>query len=152
MNPAPSPQSQSPDSVHSRSLADPEGFWSEQAQYLFWEQKPEAALHTSRKALTNSASYPTWTWFPGGKISTCYNCIDRHVDAGRGEQVAIFYDSPVTGSKDRFTYKRLLEEVETLAGALREKGIRKGDVVMLYRKCALEPSSKAFADSGSKCP
>lgn len=134
MEPKPNVPSQSPNSVHCRSLADPEGFWGEQAEYLVWEQKPEAALLTEQKTVANGASYPTWNWFPGGKISTCYNCIDRHVEEGRGDEVAIFYDSPVTGTKDQITYRRLLEDVETLAGALYEKGIRKGDVVMLYSK------------------
>jgi propionyl-CoA synthetase len=134
MDPSPSLQSQSPDAVHSRSLEDPAGFWSQQAERLFWDQKPKAVLHTARKTLKSGASHPTWDWFPGGKISTCYNCVDRHVKAGRGDQVALYYDSPVTSSKEKFTYSRLLGEVETLAGALREKGVCKGDVVMLYSK------------------
>jgi propionyl-CoA synthetase len=131
---SPSLQSLSPDAVHSRSLEDPTGFWSEQAESLVWDQKPKAVLHTATKTLPSGASHPTWDWFPGGKISTCYNCVDRHVEAGRGDHTAIYYDSPVTNSKETFTYRRLLDEVETLAGALREKGVGKGDVVMLYSK------------------
>jgi propionyl-CoA synthetase len=127
-------QSQSLDAVHSRSLEDPAGFWGQQAEYLSWDQKPNAVLHTAQKTLTSGASHPTWDWFPGGKISTCYNCVDRHVKAGRGSQIAIYYDSPVTSSKETFTYRGLLDEVETLAGALKEKGVCKGDVVMLYSR------------------
>lgn len=134
MNLPSSSQSQSPDAVHTRSLEDPAGFWSEQVEYLSWEQKPKAVLDTAQKALASGASHPTWKWFPGGTISTCYNCIDRHVKAGRGDQIAIYYDSPVTSTKETFTYERLHDEVATLAGALRERGVRKGDVVMLYSK------------------
>lgn len=134
MDPPPSGQSQLQDEVHSRSLDDPTRFWSQHAERLSWDQKPSAVIHTAHKTLNSGASHPTWDWFPGGRISTCYNCVDRHIKAGRGDQVALYYDSPVTSSKETFTYSRLLIEVETLAGALREKGVCKGDVVMLYSK------------------
>lgn len=71
-------------------------------------------------------------WFPDGEISTVYNCIDRHVKNGHGGLTAIIWDSPVTGSKESYTYDELLCEVEILAGVLREEGVRKSDTVLIY--------------------
>lgn len=89
-------------------------------------------------------THDSWEWFPGGEISTCYNCIDRHVEAGRGDNVAIYYDSPVTQTKETYTYRKLLEEVEVLAGVLRAEGVKKGDVVMLYSEYELRVRSKEY--------
>ena len=71
-------------------------------------------------------------WFPGGVCNTCFNAVDRHVDAGRGEQAAIIYDSPLAGEKRTITYHRLLTETQVLGGMLRDLGVRKGDRVILY--------------------
>ncbi|KAK3196161.1 hypothetical protein K4F52_000540 [Lecanicillium sp. MT-2017a] len=120
------------DQVLQRSLEKPEDFWARQADHLHWHKKPEATLRRSQKSIGSSVSHPTWEWFSGGEISTCYNCIDRHILAGNGDHVAIYFDSPVTNTKETYTYKRLLDEVEVLAGALQQEGVRKGDVVMLY--------------------
>ncbi|KAK4191223.1 acyl-CoA synthetase short-chain family member 3, mitochondrial [Podospora australis] len=120
------------DQVQHHSLNDPESFWGHQAEHLHWHKPPSAVLKRSTKELKNGTSHNHWTWFPDGEISTCYNCIDRHVLAGRGDAPAIFYDSPVTKTKQRLTYKQLLDEVEVFAGALREEGVRKGDVVLVY--------------------
>ena len=125
------------DQVLQHSLQDREQFWSHQAEHVYWHKKPSQALRLTGKAPDSGVTHDTWAWFPNGEISTCYNCIDRHVLAGRGDQVAIYYDSPVTGTKERYTYSQLLEEVEVLAGALREEGVRKGDVVMLYSQSFL---------------
>ncbi|KEY68957.1 hypothetical protein S7711_04622 [Stachybotrys chartarum IBT 7711] len=114
------------------SLANPESFWAAQAEHLHWHKKPSTTLRRSTKNLASGASHDSWSWFPDGEISTCYNCLDRHVLAGNGDAVAVYYDSPVTKAKETYTYSRLLDEVEVLAGALREEGVRKGDVVMLY--------------------
>jgi propionyl-CoA synthetase len=93
----------------------------------------------AQRPLQGGVVHATWEWFSGGKISTCYDCVDRHVTAGNGNQVAIYYDSPVTNTKETYTYNQLLSEVETLAGAPRQEGVKKGDVVMLYSKYTLEP-------------
>ena len=122
------------DDVHAESLRDPEAFWSRHAAQLHWHKKPSKALNISTKRLKDGTTHPSWTWFPDGEISTCYNCVDRHVHASHGSQVAIIWDSPVSGNKEKFTYKRLLDEVETLAGVLREEGVKKGDVVLIYSK------------------
>ncbi|KAE8366437.1 acetate-CoA ligase [Aspergillus caelatus] len=120
------------DEVLLESLQNPEEFWARQAEYLHWHKKPDTTLRMAEQTLPDGTVHPTWEWFSGGEISTCYNCVDCHVVAGNGDKVAIYYDSPVTNTKERYTYKQLLDEVETLAGALREEGVKKGDVVMLY--------------------
>lgn len=128
------------DKTYTAALADPETFWSKAASQVHWHKKPSRALVTSTKTLAASKTFPEgvthpyWSWFPDGEISNCYNCVDRHVDGGRGEDVAIIWDSPVTGRKEKFTYRHVLDEVETLAGVLREEGVRKGDVVLIYSK------------------
>lgn len=123
------------DDVLRHSLTDPETFWARQADHLHWHKKPSSTVEISKKKLPSGTTHDTWKWFPDGEISTCYNCIDRHVLAGRGGSPAIFYDSPVTKTKKTITYKELLEEVETLAGVLREQGVKRGDVVLVYSKC-----------------
>ncbi len=130
---APHPQ----DVVQKHSLEDPESFWGHQADQLEWHKKPTRALARPTKKLANGVEHPSFSWFPDGEISTCYNCIDRHVKAGNGDVNAIIWDSPVTGSKETITYKQLLLEVETLAGVLREEGVKKGDVVLVYSRSEL---------------
>ncbi|KAL9080516.1 MAG: hypothetical protein Q9157_000750 [Trypethelium eluteriae] len=120
------------DEVQSHSLNSPESFWLAHAKHLHWHKPPARALHTSTRKLPSGTSHPTWTWFPGGEISTTYNCVDRWVEAGRGDQSAIVWESPVTGKKEIWTYNQLLAEVEVLAGVLREEGVKKGDVVLVY--------------------
>jgi propionyl-CoA synthetase len=120
------------DEVQRDSLANPEAFWSRQAENLHWHKKPSRALKSTTKVLPGGISHPHWSWFPDGEINTSYNCIDRHVEAGNGDHLAIIWESPVSGSKEKYTYKQLLHEVETLAGVLREEGVRKGDVVLIY--------------------
>ncbi|KAK3174949.1 hypothetical protein OEA41_002195 [Lepraria neglecta] len=125
---APHPQ----DEVQSHSLNDPESFWTHQAEQLHWHKKPSRALALSTKKLPSGVSHPSFSWFPDGEISTSYNCVDRHVKNGNGNSTAIIWDSPVTGSKEKYTYNQLLSEAETLAGVLREEGVKKGDVVLVY--------------------
>ncbi len=120
------------DEVQAHSLADPESFWGHQASRLHWHRQPSAALRRTTKKLKSGVSHAHWEWFPDGEISTCYNCVDRHVAAGHGDAPAIFYDSPVTGTKQRITYAQLLDEVEVLAAVLRDEGVKKGDVVLVY--------------------
>lgn len=121
------------DQVYKASISDLETFWSQQAKNVYWHKKPTKTFQRGTKHLKKSnVSHDHWSWFPGGEISTTYNCVDRHVISGNGESLAICWDSPVTGQKERYTYKQLLHEVETLAGVLREEGVRKGDVVLIY--------------------
>ncbi|KAL7823194.1 propionyl-CoA synthase [Trichoderma gracile] len=120
------------DDILRHSLENPEEFWANQAEHLFWHKKPSTVLKLTSKKLKSGVEHDSWEWFPDGEISTCYNCVDRHVEAGHGDEVAVYFDSPVTQTKQTLTYRQLLDEVEVLAGALREDGVRKGDVVMLY--------------------
>ncbi|KAM7198031.1 hypothetical protein V8F33_005298 [Rhypophila sp. PSN 637] len=120
------------DEVQHHSLNDPESFWAEQASHLHWHKKPSKVLAHVTKDLKSGISHDHWEWFPDGEISTCYNCIDRHVLAGQGDNPAILYDSPVTNTKQRITYKELLNEVEIFAAVLRQEGVKKGDVVLVY--------------------
>ncbi len=120
------------DQVQSQPLENPESFWAHQAQQLHWHKKPTRSVSKTTRKLPSGVSHSQWTWFPEGEISTSYNCIDRHVKNGHGDSPAIIWDSPVTGRRERYTYKQLLGEVETLAGVLREEGVKKGDVVLVY--------------------
>jgi propionyl-CoA synthetase len=107
-----------------RSLADPEGFWGDAAEAIDWDERPAAVLDAS--------GAPFYRWFPGGMLNTCYNAVDRHVSGGRGDQAAIIYDSPVTGTCRRITYTELQAEVAVLAGTLRGLGVGRGDRVVIY--------------------
>ncbi|MCL4130900.1 UNVERIFIED_CONTAM: hypothetical protein GTU68_002686 [Idotea baltica] len=103
---------------------DPEGFWAEAATGIDWIKTPDTIL--------NDDSGSSTTWFADGVCNTCYNGVDRHVEAGRGDQVAIIHDSPVTGSQTKITYSDLLTKVSHLAGVLARRGIVKGDRVVIY--------------------
>src|SRR4051812_24754824 len=98
------------DEAQHHSLADPASFWAEQASHLHWHKAPSRALSRTTKSLESGISHDHWEWFPDGEISTCYNCVDKHVLAGRGDQNAIIWDSAVTNTKAKYTYKQLLGE------------------------------------------
>ncbi|KAL5385002.1 hypothetical protein PMIN03_010238 [Paraphaeosphaeria minitans] len=120
------------DLVYSRANSNPDDFWGMHAKNVHWHKTPEKIIEKSKKTLKGGVSHDHWTWFPGGEISTTFNCVDRHVRDGKGSNIAIYWDSPVTGAKEQFTYNQLLQEVETLAGVLREEGVKQGDVVLIY--------------------
>ncbi|KAI4193736.1 MAG: hypothetical protein LQ346_003840 [Caloplaca aetnensis] len=120
------------DHVQSASLKDPEAFWFRQAQQLHWHKQPSRTLTRFSKRLANGVQHPSYTWFPDGQISTTFNCVDRHVLAGNGNSTAIIWDSPVTRTKEKISYSLLLHEVETLAAVLREEGVEKSDVILVY--------------------
>ncbi|TCP60260.1 propionyl-CoA synthetase [Rhodovulum bhavnagarense] len=103
---------------------DPEGFWMKAAEAIDWVQKPSRALHDDKA--------PIYQWFADGMVNTCWNAVDRHVENGRGDQTAIIYDSPVTGTRKSISYVMLRNRVAQLAGALRAKGVEKGDRVIIY--------------------
>jgi len=115
---------QSYQNLYRRSLEDPEGFWAEAAEAIHWERKWERVLDDARK--------PFYRWFAGGVLNTCYNALDRHVEAGRAEQAALIYDSPVTGTIKRYSFRELRDAVACFAGALVQLGINKGDRVIIY--------------------
>lgn len=110
--------------IYAKWKADPESYWLEAAGAIDWVAKPTQALNESRA--------PFYEWFTDAQVNTCWNAVDRHVLAGRGKQPAIIHDSPVTGTKHVITYAELQDRVSRLAGALRAKGVEKGDRVIIY--------------------
>lgn len=120
------------DAAYAASINEPEKFWAHQAEQLTWTIPPKKTFIRTTKKLKSGASHDYWQWFPDGEISTSYNCVDRHVKAGHGSRTAIIWDSPVTKTKQKISYAELEEEVATLAGVLREEGVKKGDVVLVY--------------------
>ena len=109
---------------YERSLSQPEEFWADAAGLIDWDVAPQWILDSSNK--------PFYHWFPDGVLNTCYNTLDRHVEHGRGDQLALVHDSPVTGTQRTFTYSELRDEVANLAGALTDLGVTKGDTVIVY--------------------
>jgi propionyl-CoA synthetase len=116
--------------VYARWQRDPQGFWAEAAAAIDWFEKP--------KTVFDAAAGIYGRWFVGGVCNTCFNAVDRHVNAGRGEQAAIIYDSPLAGVKRTITYHRLMTETQVLAAMLRDLGVGKGDRVILYMPMVLE--------------
>ena len=110
--------------IYNRSLQDPQSFWSEIANDVFWYKKPTKIL--------NSDNPPFYKWFEDGITNTCYNAVDLHVKNGNGNKIAIIYDSPITNSKKKITYSQLKDQVSIFAGALKKQGTNKGDRVIIY--------------------
>ncbi len=122
---------------YQRAFENPTAFWAEQAQHLDWEQPWDAVLDDRRA--------PFHRWFAGGRINTCHNALDRHVEAGRGDQDALIYDSPLSGSKRRYSYRALRDEVARVAGALKQLGVEKGDRVVIYMPMVPEAAMAMLA-------
>ena len=112
------------DDMYRRSLDEPEAFWADAARAIDWEEPWERVLDDSRA--------PFYRWFAGGSLNTCFNALDRHVERGRGEQLALIYDSPVTETAAAFTYRELRDAVARFAGALAALGVERGDRVIVY--------------------
>ncbi|MGH3760954.1 propionyl-CoA synthetase [Actinophytocola sp.] len=110
--------------AYRQSLEDPEGFWLAAAADLDWVRAPTRALDDS--------AAPLYRWYPDGELNTCHNALDRHVDGGRADQVALVYDSPVTATLATYTYRELRDEVARFAGALAGLGVGRGDRVIIY--------------------
>ena len=107
-----------------RSLKDPEGFWGDAAAAVTWTRTPSKVL--------DAGNPPFYRWFPDAELNTCANALDRHVETGRGDQPALIYDSPVTGTTATYSYAALLDAVARFAGVLRAYGVEKGDRVVIY--------------------
>ena len=110
--------------AYEQSISDPDAFWGQAATAIEWITPPESVL--------DAQNPPFFRWFTGGTLNTCFNALDRHVRDGRGAQVALFYDSPVTGTATQVTYAELLDQVSRFAGGLRRLGVNKGDRVLIY--------------------
>ncbi|MCW8926679.1 MAG: propionyl-CoA synthetase [Xanthomonadales bacterium] len=110
--------------LYRKSLENPQDFWAEAAADLVWTKPWERVLDDS--------DVPFYQWFTGGEINTCYNALDRHCEAGRSEQAALIYDSPVTGQVRTYSYAELTDEVAVFANVLQRHGVEKGDRVIVY--------------------
>lgn len=106
------------------SIENPESFWGKAAEEIVWEKKWDKVLDNSNSPFTK--------WFPGGRLNTCFNAVDHHVNQGRGDQVAVIYDSPVTQTIQKFTFSELKDRVSRIAGFLKGLGVEKGDTVLIY--------------------
>jgi propionyl-CoA synthetase len=112
------------DATHAAWRRDPEAWWSDAARAITWDAPPTRAFDPALGVYGR--------WFPGGRLNTCFNAVDRHVAAGRGAQPAIIWDSPMTGRVETITYADLLDRVARLAGALAARGVAKGERVIIY--------------------
>jgi propionyl-CoA synthetase len=112
------------DTVYAKSQADPEAFWARAAEDIDWSKRWDKVFDAGEGVYGR--------WFVGAECNTCYNCVDRHVERGRADQAAIIHDSPITGSKRTITYADLLAEVTALAAVLQDRGVGKGDRVIVY--------------------
>jgi len=109
---------------YEKSLSQKEDFWKNKAKAIDWFKFPSSILSKDEHDL--------YRWYKDGKLNTCYLALDYHVNNGRGEQLALIYDSPVTNKKATYTYQKLLEAVAKFAGVLKSKGVEKGDRVIIY--------------------
>ena len=110
--------------VYARWQADPNAFWAEAAQDIDWFSPPKHVFDASAGVYG--------AWFPDAVGNMCHNAVDRHVASGRANQAALIHDSAITGTKTTFTYAEVLAEVNALAAVLKDKGVGKGDRVILY--------------------
>src|SRR5260370_4651386 len=118
-------------------MANPSGFGGEAAEAIDWERRWDRVLDDSKP--------PFYRWFAGGRLNTCWNALDRHVAAGRAEQIALIYDSPVAATKQSWTYRALRDEVARLAVALKSMGVGKGDRVLIYMPMVPEAAMAMLA-------
>ncbi|MEY4342786.1 MAG: hypothetical protein RL736_582 [Pseudomonadota bacterium] len=125
------------ETLYKASITNPEKFWGEAAKDVKWFKPYKKVLDDSNP--------PFYRWFPEGKINTCFNAIDRHVEEGNGSRTAIIYDSPVTSKKISFTYSDLQKTVSIFAGALKNFGIKKGDRIIIYMPMIPEALVAIFA-------
>ncbi|MDM8538653.1 propionyl-CoA synthetase [Desulfobacterales bacterium HSG17] len=125
------------DEAYEKSIKDPEAFWGEAAETCFWYKKWDKVLDDSNK--------PFYRWFVGGETNTCYNALDFHIENGRGDQLALIFDSPVTDTIKKYTYTELRDEVAKFAGVLSANGAAKGDRVLIYMPMIAEAAIAMLA-------
>jgi propionyl-CoA synthetase len=125
--------------AYQRSIDDPDGFWAEAARDIHWDREWDQVLDRSNP--------PSYRWFPGAQLNTCYNALDRHVLDGRADQAALIYDSPITGTQRTYSYRELRDEVARIAGAMAARGVTKGDRVIIYMPMVPEAAMAMLACS-----
>ena len=116
---------------------NPEQFWAEAAKEIDWFSEPTQVFNPDGKVYG--------IWFEGATCNTCYNCVDRHVNGGRADQTALIYGSPITGVKKTYSYAELKQEVVALAAVLQDRGVGKGDRVIIYMPMVPEASFAMLA-------
>lgn len=109
---------------YSESIEKPEAFWKEQADAIEWYTKPETVLSTDKNG------YPLW--YEDGELNICYLALDKHIQDGHGDQIALIYDSPVTQTVKKYTFSEVKSEVARLAGGMQSLGLKKGDTAVIY--------------------
>ncbi len=109
--------------TYDRWRADPQAFWAEAAREIAWTTPPERIFDAQAGVYGR--------WFPDARCNACFNALDRHVEAGRGDRVALYYDSPVTGTQRALNYRELLDETATLGAVLHDLGVAAGDRVLI---------------------
>ena len=115
---------------YQQSIEQPEVFWRKQAEQIKWYEFPETILSQDEHGF--------YRWFAGGKLNTAYLALDVHIEEGRGDQLALVYDSPVANMQQKFTYAELRDTVAKFAGCLRNLGVEKGDRVIIYMPMVAE--------------
>jgi len=123
--------------VYGSWKSDPLGFWADAANEIDWITPPDKTFDADAGVYGR--------WYTGGTCNTCYNSVDRHVENGRADQAAIIYDSPITGKQKTYTYRELLAEVNALASVMQDKGIGKGDRVIIYMPMVPEAAVSMLA-------
>ena len=119
------------DRLYERSLADPDTFWGKQAERVDWIEEPSTICNSSFDPVDIK-------WYEGGKLNLCHNCVDRHVEDGKGDVTALIWEADEPGEVRRLSYKELHEEVQRFANVLKDMGVAKGDRVTLYMPMILE--------------
>ncbi|XP_076906749.1 acetyl-coenzyme A synthetase, chloroplastic/glyoxysomal-like [Bidens hawaiensis] len=122
--------------MYKRSIEDPAGFWSEMAAGFYWKKKWDQQVNSENLDITKGNI--NIEWFKGGITNICYNCLDRNIESGNGEKIAVYWEGNDTGFDDSLTYNQLLDRVCQLANYLKENGVKKGDSVIIYLPMLME--------------
>jgi len=125
------------ENTYAKSLEDSSQFWASAAESIQWDRRWDRVC--------DDTNPPFYRWFSGGRLNTCYNALDLHVERGRGKQLALVYDSAVTTDSKSYTYEQLRNEVAQLAGALLNEGVTKGDRVIIYMPMVPEAAMAMLA-------
>lgn len=122
--------------MYKRSVTDPAGFWSDIASQFYWKQKWSQPVYSENLDVTKGTIQIEW--FKGGLTNICYNALDRNIEAGNGDKIAIYWEGNELGQDDSLTFNQLLERVCQLANYLKDVGVRKGDAVIIYLPMLME--------------